>query len=89
MTIPSASNEASEFAGGKTVVHSFQKHKEPIILPKIDIFDIRHEGVEINLRDEIFDSLKPETGPKTMPTLLLYDERGLQLFEEVSALARR
>jgi uncharacterized SAM-dependent methyltransferase len=28
--------------------------------------------------------LKPEVGQKKLPTLLLYDERGLQLFEEVS-----
>lgn len=83
MTIPSVSNEASEFAGGKAL-HSFQKHTEILNIPKIDIIDIRHDGVETNLREEIFNSLKPKTGPKTMPTLLLYDERGLQLFEEVS-----
>ena len=85
MTIPSASNEASEFTGGKTL-HSFQKHKDISNIPKIDIIDIRHDGVEVNLRDEILGSLKLQTGLKTMPTLLLYDERGLQLFEEVSNL---
>ena len=51
----------------------------------VDIIDIRHDAVEINLRGEIMDSLRPQSGPKTMPTLLLYDERGLQLFEEVSS----
>lgn len=53
--------------------------------PNIDIIDIRHDAVEINLKDEIMSSLRPQSGPKTMPTLLLYDERGLQLFEEVSS----
>jgi hypothetical protein len=50
----------------------------------IDIVDIRHDAVEINLKEEILTSLKPRNGPKTMPTLLLYDERGLQIFEEVN-----
>jgi hypothetical protein len=50
----------------------------------IDIIDIRHDAVEVNLKDEILKSLRPESGMKTMPTLLLYNERGLQLFEEVS-----
>jgi len=50
----------------------------------IDIIDIRHDTVEINLKEEILKSLRPESGPKSLPTLLLYDERGLQLFEEVS-----
>lgn len=50
----------------------------------IDIIDIRHDAVEVNLKDEILRSLRPESGIKTLPTLLLYNERGLQLFEEVS-----
>lgn len=50
---------------------------------KVDIIDIRHDAVEISLKDEIVKSLKPQEGPKRLPTLLLYDERGLQLFEEV------
>ena len=50
-----------------------------------DIIDIRHDAVEINLKEETLSSLKPLSGPKKMPTLLLYDERGLQLFEEVSS----
>ena len=49
----------------------------------IDIIDIRHDAVEVNLKDEVLKSLRPESGVKTLPTLLLYNERGLQLFEEV------
>jgi hypothetical protein len=89
MTIPSASNKSAEnyVPEGKTV---------PTIKPlksqagtsegtkKVDIIDIRHDAVEINLKEEILGSLRPQNGPKTLPTLLLYDERGLQLFEEVS-----
>lgn len=82
---PSVSNEASEFSRGKTI-YSFQKHTETPYIPTIDIIDIRHDGVETNLREEIFNSLKPKAGPKTMPTLLLYDERGLQIFEEITYL---
>jgi hypothetical protein len=55
----------------------------------IDIIDIRHDAVEVNLKDEILKSLRPESGIKTLPTLLLYNERGLQLFEEVGFLIPR
>lgn len=48
----------------------------------LDIIDIRCAAVEINLKDEINTLFKPKDGPRKLPTLLLYDERGLQLFEE-------
>lgn len=53
--------------------------------PSVDIIDIRHDAVEVNLKEEILRSLRPQNGPKQLPTLILYDERGLQLFEEVSS----
>lgn len=91
MTIPGASNGALEVGGAMT------PHTTKVMTTKlsttpspaseagsnIDIIDIRQDAVEINLKDEIFRSLRPGSGPKTMPTLLLYDERGLQIFEEV------
>ncbi|KAH6718083.1 C-type lectin protein [Leptodontidium sp. MPI-SDFR-AT-0119] len=55
-------------------------------VPKVDIIDIRHDAVELSLKDEILNSLNPQEGPKRLPTLLLYDERGLQLFEEITYL---
>jgi len=58
----------------------------PEMAPKVDIIDIRHDAVEISLKDEILNSLNPQEGPKRLPTLLLYDERGLQLFEEITYL---
>lgn len=48
-----------------------------------DIIDIRGEHVEINLKDQIISQFNPEDGPRKLPTLLLYSERGLQLFEDV------
>lgn len=54
----------------------------PDSMPDINIIDIRRDGIEVDLKKEILSSLKPKHGPKTMPTLLLYDERGLQIFEK-------
>ena len=50
---------------------------------KVDIIDIRHAAVEINLKAEVLSSFQATDGPRKLPTLLLYDERGLQLFEKV------
>lgn len=50
----------------------------------INIIDIRQTAVELNLKGEIHQLLRPQEGPRKMPTLLLYDERGLQLFEQVT-----
>lgn len=49
----------------------------------LDIIDIRQTAVEFNLRQEIHNQFRPSEGPRQMPTLLLYDEKGLQLFEQV------
>lgn len=57
----------------------------PDSMPDVNIIDIRGEATGIDLKEEILTSLKPEHGPKRMPTMLLYDEGGLQLFEKVRA----
>jgi hypothetical protein len=49
----------------------------------IHIIDIRRKAVEISLKDDILAQFRPKAGPRTLPTLLLYNERGLQLFEDV------
>lgn len=49
----------------------------------LDIIDIRGEHVEINLKDEVTSMLNPGKGPRRLPTMLLYSEKGLQLFEDV------
>jgi hypothetical protein len=93
MTIPGASEGAVETSRTKTP-HSVKdsatsiEPEKPKHASRIDIIDIRHDAVEINLKDEILNSLRPKSGPKKLPTLLLYDERGLQLFEEVGTTTR-
>lgn len=47
------------------------------------VIDIRSKHVEINLKEEVVSMFNPEDGPRKLPTLLLYNEKGLQLFEEV------
>lgn len=49
----------------------------------VDIIDIQQAAVEINLKEEIHKLWRPEEGPRKLPTLLVYDEKGLQLFEQV------
>ena len=53
---------------------------------RVDIIDIRGASVELNLKAEIKSMLCSKNGPRELPTLLLYDERGLQLFEKASPL---
>lgn len=64
-------------AAGKDGVHAAGNAKTEII-------DIRRAAVEFNIKQDIVSQWSSKTGPRTLPTLLLYDERGLQLFEEVS-----
>ncbi|KAI9736455.1 MAG: hypothetical protein M1818_006189 [Claussenomyces sp. TS43310] len=59
----------------------------PESLSSSHIIDIRNgKALEMNLKVEISSKLKPENGPKQLPTLLLYDDKGLQLFEEITYL---
>lgn len=57
---------------------------QPGSRPVLDIIDIRSAAVEVNLKDEIRTLFTPKDGPRKLPTLLLYNERGLQLFEDVN-----
>ncbi|KAI1000233.1 Ergothioneine biosynthesis protein 1 [Podosphaera aphanis] len=52
----------------------------------LSIFDIHGDAVKVDLKDEILKSLQPSNGVKTLPTMLLYNERGLQLFEKITYL---
>ncbi len=49
-----------------------------------DIIDIRQHVIEFDLTHDIDTMLRPAEGAKQMPTMLLYDEKGLQIFEEVN-----
>jgi L-histidine Nalpha-methyltransferase / hercynylcysteine S-oxide synthase len=72
------SKEAMAFpANGKATSGASKQPKE------VKIIDIRQVAVEVNLKEEILAMFHPKQGLRQLPTLLLYDERGLQLFEEV------
>lgn len=52
-----------------------------------DILDIRRKKTSSSLLDELGEKLRGQQGEeKQMPTILLYDERGLKLFEEITYL---
>lgn len=74
---------------GKMEEVTMESVSSPANHSKIDIIDIRREAVEIDLKLEITSLLKPEKGPKKLPTLLLYDEQGLQMFEKVGVFSSR
>ena len=60
--------------------------EEPLDVP-LDVIDIRSEEIQVSLLDEINRGLRPEAGTgKTLPTLLLYDAKGLALFEDITYL---
>lgn len=53
----------------------------------VSIIDIRQGELKFSLLDEIRAGLNPRNGQeKRMPTMLLYDEQGLKLFEDVTYL---
>lgn len=53
-----------------------------------DIIDIRSDAAGIELKQLIHEGLNAEDGTneKTLPTLLLYDNKGLKLFEQITYL---
>lgn len=51
------------------------------------ILDIRHGGFEHSILDDLREKLNPGKGQeRRMPTLLLYDDQGLKLFEDITYL---
>ncbi|KAI9776912.1 MAG: hypothetical protein M1835_005376 [Candelina submexicana] len=53
----------------------------------VGIIDIRRDRDEHSLLNEIYKGLSPSQGQeKVLPTLLLYDESGLKLFEDITYL---
>ena len=54
---------------------------------KISILDIRQGPSGLSLVNQMRDTLNPGKGQeKKLPTLLLYDEKGLTLFEDITYL---
>jgi uncharacterized SAM-dependent methyltransferase len=55
--------------------------------PTPSIIDIRRDVSEVSLKKAIIDGLNTKNGEeKHLSTLLLYDEAGLKLFEEITYL---
>jgi len=53
----------------------------------VSIVDIRRGEIAFSILDEMKRMLRPSAGKeKKMPTMLLYDEAGLKLFEEITFL---
>lgn len=53
----------------------------------VDIIDIRSNEAPFSAENAIYDGLNPPEGEaRSFPTLLLYDAKGLQLFEEITYL---
>ena len=53
----------------------------------VSIIDIRRAGLDFDLVNEIRQKLNPGKGQeRRLPTLLLYDEQGLKLFEDITYL---
>lgn len=75
------------YGASKHISTKFTLNMKPASKPGLDIIDIRRVAVETNLKTEILSMFHAKDGPRKLPTLLLYDERGLQLFERVSSLS--
>ena len=62
----------------------------PTLLRNVDtveIMNIHHDDMEFSLVDEIYKNLDPPKGKaRSFPTLLLYDTKGLKLFEDITYL---
>jgi hypothetical protein len=79
----SAVQAASSDEQTATSVNGKPKGGNPNGVGGVDIIDIRQVAVEVNLKEEILSMFHPKQGLRQLPTLLLYNERGLQIFEEV------
>lgn len=54
----------------------------------IDVHTHPNDGLPLhNIGKEIVDGLSRPTGQKQMPTMLLYDERGLRLYDNITTEA--
>lgn len=60
-----------------------QDNAAPHILDVRTADDAAHG--EADMRAQIIDGLRKPAGQKTLPTMLLYDERGLQLYDVLTS----
>lgn len=57
----------------------------------VDIIDIQHrsnDGLHVmDIQSNVLEGLNKPPGQKEMPTMLLYDERGLRLYDDITTEA--
>ena len=54
---------------------------------QVPIIDIRQGKDQRTILDDVYKGLHPDKGEeKTLPTMVLYDEKGLRLFEDITYL---
>ncbi|KAF6755786.1 DUF323 domain-containing protein [Ephemerocybe angulata] len=54
----------------------------------LDLHSLSNEGIPtFDMSRQIMDGLSRPTGEKNMPTMLLYDERGLRLYDDITTAA--
>lgn len=65
----------------------FNTLRNMVSRPRTKIIDIRVDTAQSDIVADIKKGLRPEDGgEKQLPTLLLYDEQGLRLFEKITYL---
>lgn len=52
-----------------------------------EIVQLRADSLEFDMSNEIVEGLMRPTGEKCIPTMLLYDERGLRLYDDITTEA--
>jgi uncharacterized SAM-dependent methyltransferase len=64
------------------------KRAPNVLLMSARIVDVRlnsnASNGEVNIRDEIINGLSRPAGQKILPQLLLYDDEGLRIFDEIT-----
>jgi hypothetical protein len=74
-------------AGTKLPTYDSTPHPTMASSGTTEIIDIRPGPTEFDILQDIKKGLRPENGgEKKLPTLLLYDEAGLRLFEKITYL---
>lgn len=54
----------------------------------LDVHSLSNEGIpNFDISKDIVDGLSRPAGQKNLPTMLLYDERGLRLYDDITTAA--
>lgn len=53
-----------------------------------EIVHLREDSLEFDISHQIVEGLMRPAGEKHMPTMLLYDERGLRLYDDITTEAQ-